>query len=1188
MRRPALLALLALALLAPAARAEEARVTVLHTTDLHGSLLPYDDLLDRPAARGLAKIATAVAAARAEGRPVMLLDAGDAIAGSPLVSVWRRDAAGAPEPVTLAMNALGYDAMAVGNHEFDFGPEALEATRAAAKFAWLGANVVRADGSPAFEPGIVKEYEGGIRVGVFGLATPAVPLLVDSTQCAGYRFLSPVEVAQREVNRLRGAERCDVVIALAHTGFEKDPRTGQARLGDAPGENFALRLANEVKGLDVVILGHTHASVPFQRVGGVLLTQAGRHGEALGRVDLTLTRETNASPWKLSDKRANVIAMGDTVATDPALAELLAPYAARTKAALDEVVGRALKPLASPGGRFADNALLQLVQRAQLEATGADVSLATTFDPAQRIPAGPITVRDLMRLYPYENTLVTVELTGADLKAALEQSASVFADWSYEDGAPLTVAGAPLWNFDMPMGVTCEVDLTRPAGDRVLHLNWQGAPLDPARVLRVAVNGYRAAGGGDFTMIRRAKVVGRPALTAPAALLDYVRRHPDVDATGEHSWTVLPDYAPMPERPLIDRLVRLGLATPADVRHLIPEEPARRVDLAYWIGRVLDLKSRRPSGAFGDVPDEVQVWVDGVLARGVLGRDGQGESFQPFKPATVRTAQDWSERAARTARYALASEFAGDPRFRAGLLTGVSVARTAKRGEPDLDGPLTRAQWLGMVSNLRFPQVRVIETTDFHGAVLSTQRDRRSGRPVGGSVNLAAHVEKLRAENPEGTVLVDGGDTFQGTMLSNLQYGRPVIEQMNLLDYTAHAIGNHDYDWSADTLKARAMEMRFATLGANIVERKGGKRPWWVRSDTTVSRRGVRVGILGLAYPNTPRVTLASHVAHLKFLDDSASAAPIVPRLRKAGASVVVAVGHIPGETDSTRRARGDVARLARGIRGVDAWLGGHSHNVIDDRIEGASVMIAGSHGAWLAIVDMVVDPVKRTVVEKRQRMIQVLEGDAPVDSAWFGRVERWNANVGPIAAEVIGRSASALDRRRPEATIGNFICDAMRFVTGADIAMQNPGGMRANLAAGEITRGMVYDVMPFDNTIVTENLTGDEVKLVLEQGLRNDRITQVSGLRYVLDSSKPPGSRVVSVTLEGGAPLDPAKRYKVAVNNFMAMGGDDFDVLANGADKTDTGLLIRGAMEAYVRDRCKAGGVLDVRVDGRITEAGR
>lgn len=1188
MRRLAALVLLVVAFLPAPARAEETRVTVLHTTDVHGSLLPWDDLLDRPAARGLAKVATVVAKARAEGPPVLLLDNGDALSGSPLVTVWRRDPAGAPEPVTRAMNALGYDAMGLGNHEFDYGPAAVEAARKASAFPWLASNVVRADGSPAFSAGIVKELPSGVRVGVFGLATPATPQLCDSTQVAGYQFLSPIEIAQKEVNRLRGAERCDVVIALAHTGLEKDPKTGELRTGEVPGENFGWRLAHEVSGLDVVILGHTHASVPFATIDGALVTQAGRSAEAVGRVDLTFTRATDASPWKLSNRRANVIVLGDTTATDAALADTLATYGERTRRALDESVGSAAGVLAAPGGRYADNVLWQLIHRAQLDATGADVSLAAMFDPAQRVAAGPITVRDLLRLYPYENTLVTVEMTGAELKAALEQSASIFQTYDYSEGRALTVPNAPGYNFDMAMGVTYDVDLTRPAGDRILNLMWGDRPLAPAQKLRVAVNGYRAAGGGDFAMIRRARKVGRPALAAPAALLDYVKRHPQIGSRIEPSWTVLPDYAPYPERPLIDRLVRTGVAPAAEVRHLIPEEPARRVDLAYWLGRALDLRSKRPSGAFGDVPDSVQVWVDGILARGVLGREGQGERFEPFKPATVTTALDWCERAARSADYALGTATTGDLAFWRGLVTGLSLQGRTGRGDIAFDGVLTRVQWLGMVSNLRFPQVRVLETTDFHGAVLSTQRDRRTNKSIGGTVNLAAAVAKLRAENPEGTVLVDGGDTYQGTMLSNLQYGRPVVEQMNLLDYTAHAIGNHDFDWSADTLKARALSMKFAELGANVIERKSGKRPWWVRSDTLVARRGVRVGILGLAYPGTPRVTLASNVAHLKFLDDSATAAPIVPRLRKAKAAVVVAVGHIPGETDSTRKARGDVARLARGVPGVDAWLGGHSHNVIDDRIEGASVMIAGSHGAWIAVVDMVVDPVKRAVIEKKQRMLQVLEGDGPADSAWTERVNRWNAGIAPIAAEVIGHTAVALERRRPESTIGNFITEAMRFQTGVDIAMQNPGGMRANLAAGDITRGAVYDIMPFDNTIVTEVLTGADVKTALEQGLRNERITQVSGIRYTIDMKQPAGSRVVSVTLADGTPLDPAKTYRVAVNNFMATGGDNFDVLANGAEKTDTGLLIRGALEAYVRDRCKAGGTLDVKADGRIAEAAK
>src|SRR5207302_8685355 len=141
---------------------------------------------------------------------------------------------------------------------------------------------------------------------------------------------------------------------------------------------------------------------------------------------------------------------------------------------------------------------------------------------------------------------------------------------------------------------------------------------------------------------------------------------------------------------------------------------------------------------------------------------------------------------------------------------------------------------LAMVANTRFPTLRILETTDFHGAILGGAHERRTGRAIGGSAVLAAWIERLRAENPEGTVLVDGGDLFQGTMISNLEFGRPMVEQMNALGYAAAAIGNHEFDWTADTLARRVREMHFAALGANMVERRTGRRPKWARADTVV------------------------------------------------------------------------------------------------------------------------------------------------------------------------------------------------------------------------------------------------------------------------------------------------------------------------------------------------------------------
>jgi 2',3'-cyclic-nucleotide 2'-phosphodiesterase/3'-nucleotidase len=1166
------------------ARAEELTISVLHTTDLHGMLAAWDDGSDKPAARGMEKLATMVAAARAEGHGTLLLDAGDALFGSPLVSVWREGPRTRPEPVITAMNALGYDAMAVGNHEFDGGRAVLDSAIAEARFKFLAANVVdAATGRPAFGSSLVKLVDG-VRIGILGLTTPAVPMLTDSSRCSGLRFLDPLEVARTEVARLRGAERCQVVIALAHMGLERDPvaRGGDARArpGDIPNENMGYRLAYEVAGIDVVILGHTHQVVPSVTIGGALVTQAGRFGEALGRIDLHFTRASSLAEWQLASRTAGVTMVSDSIASDSGMRALIAPYAAETRSALDEVLGQASGAFTAPWGRLGDNPLWALIHRCQLDASGADVSLATLFDPAQTLPAGPIRRRDVLRLYPYDNSLGVVELSGADLKETLEHAASMLADYAWDGTSPILRPDAAGFQFDAAYGVHYEIDLTRPAGSRIVNLTWHDKPLDPAQRLKVVANTYRLAGGGDYLPLRRARRVWQMSETMPHLLARWVRAKGTLKPDADASWTLLPDYAGSPERPLVDRLVRLGVAPRALAMRLGAAAPARRVDLAYWLARAFDMRSAKPSGAWGDVPDSLSVWLDGLLSKGVLGSIAQGERFEPYKAASLGLALDWCERTARSRHYALGPK-SGDASFRRGLFAGVSGP-----GALGLVDPLTRAQWLGMLANLRFPTLRLLETTDFHGAILGGSRDRRSQRPTGGSAALAAAIIRERAVNPEGTVLLDGGDLFQGTMVSNLQFGRPVVEQMNALGYTAAAVGNHEFDWGVDTLARRVHEMHFADLAANMVERKSGKLPRWARSDTTVTRRGVRVGIVGLAYVGTPHVTLPANVAHLRFDDDSTTAARVGARLRKAGAAVVVGVGHIPAETDSSRHARGDLARLGH-VAAVDVWLGGHSHNVVDDHVDGHPVLIAGALGQYLAVVDLVVDPVGQKIVESAQRVLTVF-ADAPVDSAWSARVVRWNAGVAPVAAEVLGTAGVALHRRRPESTIGDFICDAMRADVQVDIAFQNPGGMRADLPAGPITRGEVYAVMPFDNTIVTVQMTGALVKLALEQALHGDRVTQVSGLRFTIDQGKPDMQRVTQLTLADGTPIDPAKTYSVAVNNFMAGGGDHYDALAQGTNRTDTGRLIRDAMEVWVKHQCEAGRSYDLPGDGRITEVGR
>jgi 5'-nucleotidase len=198
-------------------------------------------------------------------------------------------------------------------------------------------------------------------------------------------------------------------------------------------------------------------------------------------------------------------------------------------------------------------------------------------------------------------------------------------------------------------------------------------------------------------------------------------------------------------------------------------------------------------------------------------------------------------------------------------------------------------------------------------------------------------------------------------------------------------------------------------------------------------------------------------------------------------------------------------------------------------------------------------------------------------------RVQGWNAQVAPIAAVRVGTNAHTLMRNRGgESTVGNLVADAIRAAAGTDIAMQNSGGLRADLQEGEITRGSIYEVMPFDNQVFTMGLTGREVRLALEEALKSGRATQVSGIRYTFDPDRAAMDRVVSLTDAKGAALDTAKVYRVAVNDFMATGGDNYDVLAGGLDRTNTQILVRDALEKYIAER-SANGPLEYAGDGRV-----
>jgi len=534
-----LIILLALVLVGRSFAPDRVQITILGTTDLHGNINPIDYYTNKPDNRGIAKVATLIKRIRNEQPNVLLIDSGDTIQGSPLESFHGRKNNTPPDPMMLVMSSLNYDAMTVGNHEYNFGLKVLEKARSEAKFPWLSANTYdKAKQQPHYKPYIVKEV-AGVRIGILGLTTPGVPNWDNPPNYAGLEFHEPVAEARKWVPILREREKTDVVVIAMHMGLEEDLRTGETSPGQVPHENEAIAIAKEVPGVDVIFMGHTHRDVPSVYINGVLLTQANHWGRHLARADLYLQKA--ASGWRMYAKSARTIPADDRVEPDPEVVKLSEPYDRETQAWLSRVIGQSSEELTAREARFRDTAILDLIQKVQLDAGKADVSMVANFNAAARIAKGPVSVRDIAGLYVYENTLVVLEVTGQQLEDALEHSAKYFK--AYEPGKPasdLVDEKIPAYNFDIAEGVAYDLNISKPIGQRIQNLRFRGQPLSPAKKLRLATNNYRVNGGGGYDMYKNAPVVYRSSEEIRELIIDWLEKNKTVPTTPTNNWRILP------------------------------------------------------------------------------------------------------------------------------------------------------------------------------------------------------------------------------------------------------------------------------------------------------------------------------------------------------------------------------------------------------------------------------------------------------------------------------------------------------------------------------------------------------------------------------------------------------------------------------------------------------------------------
>ena len=491
----------------------------------------------------MARLYTYIQQVRAENPNTILIDAGDDIQGTIMTDDLYNKTPDEPHPVVTAMNYMGYDAMTVGNHEFNWGIPAMQKILSQAKFPVLAANVTDAKGELVTGAGWTIVEKDGVKVAVIGVVTPDVPIWDGGKEGIDDAVYEAANVAVGKAIDAIG-DQADVIVVSAHMGM-------YAEFDEEGGSDSAQKILDDNPEIDVLQVAHNHVTVS-EKQGDVVIGGVRNGGREIARFDLTLDADNN-----LTDAAVEVVVM-DEVAPSQEIREIPLVAEAHQKT-IDYIAGgtdesgEPLPPLGSttakfqpeneikglPAGRLMDTAVMDLVNQIQLENSGADVSAAALFKNTSDLPAGDINYGNIFDIYKFDNTLYRVPVTGAELKAYMEWSAECYNQWKEGDINISFDPEYPDYLYDMFAGVDYEIDLSQPKGERIKNVMFKGAPLKDDQQLTLAVNNYRYSSALKSGGLVSGTKEWESSSSIRDMIVAYFAEHSPVAPTVDNNWKIV-------------------------------------------------------------------------------------------------------------------------------------------------------------------------------------------------------------------------------------------------------------------------------------------------------------------------------------------------------------------------------------------------------------------------------------------------------------------------------------------------------------------------------------------------------------------------------------------------------------------------------------------------------------------------
>jgi 5'-nucleotidase len=509
-----------------------------------------------------------------------------------------------------------------------------------------------------------------------------------------------------------------------------------------------------------------------------------------------------------------------------------------------------------------------------------------------------------------------------------------------------------------------------------------------------------------------------------------------------------------------------------------------------------------------------------------------------------------------------------------------------------MEGKLLRKKFLGLIfalaiiltaSNPVAAKESALEKTDLTGYTVVIHTNDTHGRAVPdessgymGFTSVSA-LKKLYEERGAEVILMDAGDTLHGLPIATLDKGESIVNIMNLAGYDAMVPGNHDFNYGYDHLKTLEKLMEYDLISANTVDSDTGNNLF--DESTIIEKNGIKYGVFGLTTPETAYKTNPKNVEGITFENPIVVAEEEVAKLKQEGAEIIIALTHIGLDTSSEFTTK----KIAEQVAGIDLIVDGHSHTMLTEGLKVGDTLIV-STGEYIKNIGVVLIDKQGNMTPSLITPEQFKGTDVVVDEYTAQVVSEQDKilseKVGETAVDLVGERDFV---RTGETNLGDFVTDAFRDATGADIAITNGGGIRASIQTGAITRKDLVTVFPFGNYVVTKEITGQALKDALEVGVASypeslGGFPQVSGVTFQIDTTKPAGSRAVNIKVNGRK-LNLKAIYTMATNDFMAAGGDNYTMFGEFPTLNEY-----NAMEEIIMNYIKKTGVIKIQNQGRIT----